>query len=246
MRRAGDYIRFDLFQNSPWLCKAIDIEMNEDQEEIVYGDVKRAECHLKCDLESAIYFGREVLTLANRSLKNIKEEVYNWAMGYLLCNLGRLLYENGEFTETLEILNKAIIFTSLSQQIELSAHAHNTIGQIACFNENYEEAADHLKLALEMRMKSISNSNYVKWKSYNNLGLVYAYFNQTEKAERLLKKSFIERSKLAKFPTEIATSCANLGLLEFKKGNEKASLIYYNQSLAYYEQEYGTNHVHYG
>ena len=78
-------------------------------------------------------------------------------------------------------------------------------------------------------------------KSLNNLAILLDDTNRKEEAERRYREALEIRRRLAKanpnaFEPDLAQSCYNLGLLEWKRDNLEVARRYFGEALSLYEK----------
>ena len=163
----------------------------------------------------------------------ITAEAYE-RLGLLYDNLGNL-YKHQEmavkvFSGREEALNSCLSLPAESKTIS------RNIRNLAKAQELYQKS---LKIRLEINPESSKIAE-----TYNNLGLLYDYLGDFQKAEENLQKALEIRLKVfgPNHPST-ATTYNNLGLLSFNMGNYQTAEDFYNKALGIRLEKFGEKHA---
>jgi tetratricopeptide (TPR) repeat protein len=113
-------------------------------------------------------------------------------------NLGRMIQQQGKYTEAITIYEKAL---EIYQKALPANHPHlatfyNNIGLVYMNTRDYSKALSHYEKALEIYQKALPTNNPDLAISYNNIGGLYTYMNEYSKALSYYEKAFEILKKL--------------------------------------------------
>jgi serine/threonine protein kinase/tetratricopeptide (TPR) repeat protein len=129
-------------------------------------------------------------------------------------------------------------------QLEKIVAAHNNLGMLYRYKEEYDASQAHYEEALEFS-RQIGDQHPVVATTLNNFGLMLVHRREYEKGELLLFESLeLRREILTENHPEIAESMNNLAMALVKQRRYPEAENYYKQSLAIVMAVQGIRHPH--
>jgi adenylate cyclase len=177
--------------------------------------------HLEIDLNSALNYGTQAITLAN-DLNYLK------GLGYAQKLIGRVYAYKDDYPRSNEQYEKALkTFESIDFKKGIAATLTN-LAKIHFRNGNYSKSMEYTKRSLKINEDLKDQSGIAV--ALNDIAVVYLAHHNYPKALDYYKLS-LKISEKFSYKREIAISLGNIGAIYFYEGDYAKALDYYERSL---------------
>ncbi|MBB3699761.1 tetratricopeptide repeat protein [Flammeovirga yaeyamensis] len=185
-------------------------------------------------LEALLQFGGEMAKTNSDSVLILSEMGYQYALENNLLNYqakalnlkAKTLYRKGEYDDSEEIYNQAIILGRKAEDSLLVATSFQGIGTVYYARGEYETSIDYYQKSYAI--SSILNDNILMGDVMNNIGIINVIQKDYERAEKSLKKC---DSLYMAAGDQRSAPLTNLAVLKFRKGDLIQSMELYLQAV---------------
>ena len=206
---------------------------------VLYGESNRQRRLAEANLVRAEAAEREALTAAGTAAR------INRFLQDMLSSAAPEKAQGRDVTVLRELLEDAArrVESELSDQPEVAAAIHNTIGNTYRSLALYDEAELHLRSALTLRTEALGNEHKDVADSLNSLALLLKIKGDLDAAEPLYRQALaINRKVLGDQHPRIAIDLNNLAALLKGKGDYDAAEQMYREALAMARNTHGNQH----
>lgn len=157
--------------------------------------------------------------------KNIEPKFFAYKHGKALLDLGKILLNAKDYSESEDLTIRAIKKFNLSDNQRYIPQSYTQLGIIAKHLQRYEDAIKYYKKVIEYT-KNTEKDTLFKVISYNNIGTTYKSKKEYDKAIKYYKKALSYREFLKSRPKRYARYIDNLGYAKFLSNKDNDSAFY--------------------
>ena len=183
---------------------------------------KAIDIYLQIKTDSGLLATRQALALSRKIH-------YKWGEEKSLANMANFINETGDLPGSLKVTFEALPMAIQIKDYQTVAECYNTLGLTYSTLKDFKKAQEYYSKGLAIARQSHFGPFIII--ECNNLSRNYIEQNQLDSALWYTNKAYKE-SLRQHVTYNIGFLVRNYGIIQFKKGNYKASIGYYLKSLA--------------